>query len=314
MSVNCSRPVSCRWPARPRPPILRPLNSLARRVGEAVDICVCIPLRPMPTESMTRSTALITGASSGIGRELAVLAAADGYDTVLVARREERLNGLADEIEADHGVEATVIVQDLAATSAASDIFQRVQREGIHVDALINNAGAPIYGQFAETEFDAERSIMQVNMVALTELTKLFVRPMIERGAGAVLNTASLAGMYPIPKKAVYSSTKAYVLSFSRALADELEEQNVVVTALCPGAVDTEYLHRGNVEESNVTNGFVNDPESVAKAGWEGLKTGKRIVFPSTVAASAAHLKRVLPRKKVTELGRRVVDRGASFL
>jgi len=259
-------------------------------------------------------TALVTGASSGIGAELARQIAADGYDVVLTARREQRLREIADELEATHGITGTVITQDLAADGAADDLFEAVHAEGIEIHTLVNNAGIPVYGRFTETDLEDELRVMQVNMTALTALTKRFVRPMAERDEGAILNTASLASFYPMGEKAVYSSTKAYVLSFSQALAHEMEDTGITVTALCPGVVETEYAQRGNVEESATMEGVTNDPETVAKAGWEGLKNGERIVFPSLFAKYASQLPRVLPRRKLAELGTSVVEDGASWI
>jgi short-subunit dehydrogenase len=259
-------------------------------------------------------TALVTGASSGIGTELARQIAADGYDVVLTARREQRLRDLADELESGHGVTATVITQDLAEDGAAAELFEAVQAEGIEIHTLVNNAGIPVYGRFTETDLEDELRVMQVNTTALTALTKRFVRPMAERDEGAVLNTASLASFYPMGEKAVYSSTKAYVLSFSQALAHEMDGTGITVTALCPGVVETEYAQRGNVEESATMEGVTNDPETVAKAGWEGVKNGERIVLPSLFAKYASQLPRILPRKKLAELGTSVVEEGASWI
>ncbi len=151
-------------------------------------------------------------------------------------------------------------------------------------------------------------------MDAVTGLTKLFVPGMVDRGEGAVLNTASLASLYPIPGKAVYAATKSYVLSFSRALAHELADEGVTVTALCPGVVETEYVERGNVAESNTDEGVTNDPRSVAEAGWDGLTNGERIVFPSSFATYGAQLTRLLPRRTVTRLGERTVEEGQSWI
>jgi short-subunit dehydrogenase len=259
-------------------------------------------------------TALVTGASSGIGREIADVAAGDGYDVVLTARREGKLRDAAAAIEADHGVETTVITQDLAQPGAAEELYESVRAAGVEVHALVNNAGVPVYGEFTDTDPAAERDMMRVNMTALTELTKLFVPDMVDRGRGAVLNAASLAAFYPIPKQAVYSGTKSYVLAFSRALAHELEGDGVTVTALCPGAVETEYARRGNVEESNTMDGVTNDPRSVAEAGWNGLTAGERFVFPSTFASYGAQLTRLLPRRTITELGASTVEEGASWI
>jgi len=267
----------------------------------------------MTTSHDAGRTALVTGASSGIGRELADLAAADGYDVVLTARREEQLRALAADREANHGVGTTVVSQDLAEPSAADELHDAVREAGIEVHTLVNNAGVPVDGRFTETDRQAERDMMQVNMVALTELAKLFVQPMVERGEGAVLNTASLASFYPIPKKAVYSATKAYDLWFSRALAHELDGTGVTVTALCPGVVETEYAERGNVDESDTMSGVTNDPRSVAEAGWTGLKAGERIALPSKIASYDAQLKRLLPRRKVTESVESTVEEGASW-
>ncbi|WP_435065547.1 SDR family NAD(P)-dependent oxidoreductase [Halobaculum sp. EA56] len=259
-------------------------------------------------------TALVTGASSGIGAALAREIAMDQYDLVLTARREERLQNLAEELEATHGVTATVITQDLAAEKAGEELFEAVTNEGIEIHTLVNNAGVPLYGRFDETELEDERDIMEVNMVALTSLTKRFLRPMVKRGEGRILNTASMAALYPIPKKAVYSGTKSYVLSFSRALGHELDGSGVTVTAVCPGVVETEYANRGNVEKSNTLAGVTNDPRSVAQAAWEGAKDGERIVFPSLHSKYGSQLVRLLPRSKVTELGESTVEDGASWI
>jgi short-subunit dehydrogenase len=256
----------------------------------------------------------VTGASSGIGRELADVIAADGYDLVVTARREERLQSLADELGADHGIEVTVTPRDLATPAAAADLHEAVTDAGIDVDVLVNNAGVPVYGSFTDTDWEAERDMLQVNVIALTHLTKLFLPAMLKRGDGAVLNTASLASFYPIPTKAVYAATKSHVLSFSRALAHDLEDDGITVTALCPGAVETEYATRGNVEESNTMAGVTNDPRSVAEAGWEGLKSGDRIVLPSAFATYGAQIKRFLPRKTVTKLGESSIEEGSSWI
>jgi len=268
----------------------------------------------MSGDEKSDRTALVTGASSGIGRELADVIAADGYDLVVTARREERLRELADEVESEHGVEATVILQDLSEPTAADDLFDAVRNRGITVHTLVNNAGVPVYGRFTETDREAERDMMRVNTVTLTELTKLFAAPMVDRGTGAILNTASLASFYPVPKKAVYAATKSYVLSFSRALAHELVDDGITVTALCPGVVETEYAYRGNVEESDTMEGVTDDPRSVAEAGWNGVRNGERIVFPSAFDTYGAQLTRLLPRKTVTELGERTVEEGASWI
>lgn len=251
---------------------------------------------------MTPNTALITGSSSGIGAELAKLFAADGDDVVLVARREERLQELATQLEDEHGITATVIPTDLTEPDAARELFEEVEDEGIEVHTLVNNAGFTTFGRFDKTEIEDDVKMIDLNVTAVTRLTKLFVRPMVERGDGAVLNTSSMAGLAPIPTQAVYAATKSYILSFSESVGHELEGEGITVTALCPGPVDTEFLELEGMEDAGVADGSLNDPASVAEAGYKGLKKGKRIVIPSTRMRAMAQLKRVLPRRKVVSM------------
>jgi short-subunit dehydrogenase len=255
---------------------------------------------------MTR-TALITGASSGIGYELTKLFAADGYDVVLVARREQRLQELATEIEQQYGVTATVIPVDLAEPGGPQRLFDEVTDHGIEVHTLVNNAGFGNQGRFDQTEIEVEASMIDLNVTAVTRLTKLFVRPMVDRGEGAVLNTASMAGMAPTPTQAVYSSTKAYILSFSEAIAAELADEGVTVTALCPGPVDTEFFEANDMADSGLTEGRINDPASVALEGYEGLKRGETVVVPSRRMKLLSQAKRLLPRQRVVGLAERTV-------
>lgn len=259
-------------------------------------------------------TALITGASSGIGAELAKQAAADGADVVLTARREGRLEDLAETLEDDHGVGATVVPKDLADPAAPEELFEELRSAGIEVHTLVNNAGISAYGRFDEIDVDEELDRLQVNVVAATHLAKLFVRPMVDRGDGAILNVSSLSAYYPLPMGAVYGATKAYLLSFSRALAHELSDDGVTVTALCPGVVETEILEKHGVDESGMSEGIVNDPQSVAKAGWEGLKAGKRTVEPAPSTKFFARLPRVLPMKVATSIAENSVENGVSYV
>ncbi|HLM57292.1 MAG TPA: SDR family NAD(P)-dependent oxidoreductase, partial [Pyrinomonadaceae bacterium] len=177
--------------------------------------------------SAEKLTALVTGASGGIGEELARLFAADGHDLVLVARSEDKLNALAKELSAKHGVETLVLASDLARPEAPREIFEQLGREGVVVDALVNNAGFGSYGLFAETELEKELELLQVNVVALTHLTKLFLPIMITLKQGYVMNVASTAAFQPGPLMAVYYASKAYVLSLSEALANECEGTGV---------------------------------------------------------------------------------------
>ncbi len=180
-------------------------------------------------------TALITGASSGIGYELSKLFAQDSYDLVLIARSENKLQDLAAKLQNEFGSQVKVIVQDLGINFAPKTIFSQLQEENITIDVLVNNAGFATYGLFTETDLQAELEMMQVNMVALTHLTKLFLPGMVQRRQGKILNIASTAAFQPGPLMAVYYATKAYVLSFSEAIANELIGTGVTVTVLCPG-------------------------------------------------------------------------------
>jgi short-subunit dehydrogenase len=169
----------------------------------------------MTTSSPDDNAALVTGASGDIGAALTRQIATDGYDFVLTAQRERRLTALAQELEEDHGVTTTIIPKDLADPGAPPELFKEVRNAGIDVHTLVNVAGFPVYSRFNDTPIEEELEMMQVNMVALTHLTKLFAEPMVERGDGAILNVASLAAYAPMPRLAVYAATKAYVLSFS---------------------------------------------------------------------------------------------------
>lgn len=250
----------------------------------------------------TTRTALVTGASSGIGAQLARQFARDGDDLVLTARRRDRLESLADELEANHGVTARVVTADLADPDAPQALFEELADDGVEVDALVNNAGFSTYGRFDEAELTTTLDMLRVNLVALTELTHHFAGPMVERGRGEILNTASMAAMAPAPKLAVYSATKAYVLSFTEAISHEFEDDGVTVTALCPGPVDTELVSLDSMADSGAANQRLNDPKSVARAGYRGLKNGKRVVIPSTRMKVLAQLKRVVPRDSAVSL------------
>ena len=231
---------------------------------------------------MTDRVALITGASSGIGLELARLFARDGHGVVLVARREDRLKELAAELTHRHDVKASVIVADLADPSAPPEVARRVAAAGLEVQFLVNNAGFGLAGEFARTDVTAELQMIQVNVVALTHLTKLFLPGMVGARQGAILNVASTAGFAPGPLMAVYYATKAYVISFSAAIAEELRNSGVTVTALCPGATRTEFQERAGLDlEARAFRGpWVADAASVARVGYQGMLRGKRLLVP----------------------------------
>lgn len=251
-------------------------------------------------------TALVTGASTGIGYELAKLFAADGSDVVLVARTEDTLQAVEAELEDDYGIEATVIAMDLSVPGSAADLYEAVERAGLAVDALVNNAGFAIYGQFVETDLDEELEMIQLNLTTLTHLTKLFAKDMAERGRGWILNVSSMAGIYSCPTGAVYSATKHYVLAFSEAIADELAYKNITVTALCPGPTATPLMQRGNLEASQMVRDPMMDAATVARVGYKGLQQGERVVVAGRKNKRNAVLKRALPRKMAVKAARAI--------
>ena len=226
-----------------------------------------------------RATALITGASSGIGRELAYLFAKDGYNLVLVARNETRLETLASELPSRHGGHTTVIVQDLADSSAAQAIVEQLTQQSIGVDVLVNNAGTQVYGEFAKESLERQLAMIQVNLTALVQLTHLLLPGMLRRGHGRILNVGSTGSFTPGPLNAVYCATKAFVLSFSEAIGAELAGSGVTVTALCPGATDTAFAARHGMQDVRLFRNAM-CPVRVAEIGYRALQRGRPLAVP----------------------------------
>jgi len=261
------------------------------------------------TTQTQKKTALITGASSGIGLEFARLFAEGGYDVVLVARTESKLKALAEELSAKHGVRALAVAADLADPAASRGLVERLKAEGVQVEVLVNNAGYASYGAFAETDLDAELKMIQVNIATLTALTKAVLPGMLERKSGRILNVASTAAFQPGPLMAVYYATKAYVLSFSEALANETQGTGVSVTCLCPGPTKTGFQERARMQDSRLVQGEIMDVQTVAQAGYSALMSKKRIVIPGRQNQLLAFATRLLPRSLVTRLTRQAQER-----
>jgi short-subunit dehydrogenase len=254
--------------------------------------------------------ALVTGASSGIGWELAKLFAEDRHDLVLVARRKKRLEELGRDLTAAFGVAVRVIAKDLSDPKAPVEIHQELSGAGVAIDSIVNNAGFGVYGLFAQTDLAKELAMIQVNAAAVTHLTKLFLPGMLERRSGRILNLASTAAFQPGPLMAVYYATKAYVLHFSEAIANELEGSGVTVTALCPGPTETEFQKDAGLEETRLFTGpLVTDARSVARAGYEGMKRGRRVVIPGLGNKLLAASVRLSPRRFVTAVARRIQEK-----
>ncbi|HSV37650.1 MAG TPA: SDR family oxidoreductase [Nocardioidaceae bacterium] len=236
---------------------------------------------PLPHPSPTTS-ALVTGASSGIGAAIARRLAARGHNVILVARRAERLEELATELRAQYAVKAEAIPADLADPSSRADLIETVRATGQHVDILVNNAGFATGGHYVASPRDREVEQVRVLVEAVVELTSAFLPDMVERQAGAVLNVASTAGFQPLPYSAGYSAAKAHTLAFSEALHYEVRRKNVAVTALCPGPVNTEFWEVAvdqPIEKSMPRSMWVSI-DAVAAAGLRGLERNKRVVVP----------------------------------
>jgi short-subunit dehydrogenase len=256
-----------------------------------------------------RKTALITGASLGIGRELAKLFAADHYDLVLVARDAARLADFANQLQQQFKIEAKSFPIDLAASSAPQFVFDQLSRESIAVDVLVNNAGFGKLGAFAQVSIEDSLGQIQLNIAALTHLTKLFLGPMLERKAGKILNVASIAGFQPGPTMAVYYATKAYVISFSEAIASELRGTGVRVTCLCPGATDTNFQKVAGTEETTLFRRLrPMDAATVARDGYRALMKGRPLVISGFRNWLLTESLRFSPRRLVTEVSRKILE------
>ena len=228
----------------------------------------------------TRRTALITGASAGIGREFARVFAAHDFDLALVARSEDKLRQLAQELESAHQVSVTVIPHDLTLPDAAQRVFDAAQSAGLKIDVLVNNAGVSFVEAFADSPLDQHLKLLQLNVVALTALTSLFVNPMLERGWGRIINLASIAAFQPTPSLALYGASKAFVLSFSQALTEELRGSGVTVTAVCPGFTDTAMVRNaltGRDSPFEIPSYLLLDPAGIAREAYRAAMRGKAI-------------------------------------
>jgi uncharacterized protein len=254
-------------------------------------------------------TTIVTGASSGIGREFAWLAAKEKRDVVIVARRRERLELLSGELASRFGIAADIVIADLGEDGAVERVVSAAEKRG-PVEILVNAAGLGVHGFFWETPFDRERESILVNVLALTELTKRCVTPMVSRRSGLILNVASTAAFQPGPLMSVYYATKAYVLSFTEALAEELDGTGVTATALCPGPTFTEFQERAGLRDVPLLRGpLVVDAAAVARAGWKGAKRGKRVVVPGIANRVLAQGVRITPRSLTTKIARKLQER-----
>jgi uncharacterized protein len=254
------------------------------------------------------STVLITGASGGIGYELAKLFARDHHNLILVARSGDKLAQVANELQA-HGITAKIVALDLAAPSSPKFLFDQLLRENIAVDILINNAGFGVYGEFAQQHEEEILGQIHLNIAALTELTRLFLPPMLARRSGRIMNLASVAGFQPGPLLAVYYATKAYVISFSEAVANEVQNSDVTVTCFCPGATHTGFAQRAGIQESRLFKLGAMSAEKVARDGYRAVMEGRGLVISGIHNKVLVQTERFAPRRMITAMSRWIAEK-----
>ena len=222
-----------------------------------------------------KNYALVTGGTSGIGYELVKLLAADGYNLIIVARHENDLIRVANEIKENFSVDVVSIAKDLFNPENAFDLYNQVKTKNLRVDILINDAGQGVYGEFKDTDVRRELNIINLNISSLVVLTKLFLKDMLAHDQGRIMNLSSIASKIPGPWQSVYHGTKAFVQSFTEAVRSEVKETNVTLTALLPGATDTDFFNKADMEQSKIVQeGKLDDPVTVAKDGYEAMMKG----------------------------------------
>ena len=237
-------------------------------------------------DTSSGKTALITGASSGIGYELTRCFAQDGHNVIMVANQEDKLQQAAQQISTEFPlIRVETVSIDLSRDGAADRLYSEVQDKGLQVEFLVNNAGFGDKGPFLENELDKELSLIHLNVITLVTLTKRYLREMVNRGSGKILQVSSVAAFLPHPLLAVYAATKSFVLSFSESLQNEIKETPISITILCPPPTETNFFEVANMENSKIANSSqVQAADEVAKAGYEGLKKGDKRVLPTFVA------------------------------
>lgn len=257
-----------------------------------------------------KNTALITGASSGIGLELAKVHASKGGDLVLVARNGKKLEDLKKELESAYKISVCNIVKDLSVRNSAQEVYDELKQKNIRVDILINNAGFGDFGLFFETDWNKEEQMINLNITCLTHFTKLFLKDMVTNRSGRIMNVASTAAFQSGPTMAVYYATKAYVLSFSEAIDNELRDKGITVTALCPGATESGFQEAAAMQDSKLVKGRkLPTSKAVAEYGYKAMLKGKTIAIHGLVNSIMANSVRFLPRAMVVKVTRSIQDK-----
>lgn len=256
------------------------------------------------------SYALVTGASTGIGNELAKLFARNGKNIVVLARSRDKLEQLKEDLEKAHGGKVKVLVKDLSDPKSPAEVFSELEKEGIDVDVLVNNAGFSVYGKFSDSDWQKEAEMLQVNIVSLTLLTKLFLKKMLENKSGKILNISSGVGFMPSPWFSVYGGSKHYVLGFSNAIANELKGTGVSVTCFCPTNTRTMFYKRANAEHcrSNRKGMAAMDAAPTAKLAYKALAKGKTTATAGLPLTMMMFWSRFMPRNMVCSVSKSVLQ------
>lgn len=257
-----------------------------------------------------KNTALITGASNGIGLELARIHASKGGDLVLVARNKSKLDELKNELEKEFKIVVYTIGKDLSAINSAREVYYETNNQNIQIDILINNAGFGDFGLFAETDWSKESEMINLNISTLTLFTKLYLQDMLKKRSGKIMNLASTAAFQPGPMMAVYFATKAYVLSFSEALSNEVRSKGVSVTALCPGPTTSGFQTAASMDNSKLfSNKNLPKSQEVALYGYNAMIKGKTVAIHGIMNTILATSQRFVPRAVVLKISRMILDR-----
>ena len=260
-------------------------------------------------ENTGNKFALITGATGGIGYELANLFAKDKYNLIIVARHEDELNKTVAELSSQFGIRVIPLAKDLFNPEAAFEVYNEVKAQGIDVEVLVNDAGQGQYGFFSDTDIRRELDIVQLNISSLLVLTKMFLKDMLSRRSGKILQVASIAGKLPGPLQSVYHATKAFVLSHTESLVNELKDTGVTITALMPGATETDFFNKADAENTKmVQEGSLSDPVDVAKDGYEALMSGESRIISGLKNKAMVGMSSVMPDNLVAEQMRKQME------
>lgn len=251
---------------------------------------------------MNKKYALITGGTQGIGLELAHVFAKNGYNLILVARSLQELHSTASEIKQYHKVEVVTLDRDLFKMETAEQIYNDVKTRGINVDVLVNNAGQGQYGLFVDNELTRELDIIHLNICSTIAMTKFFLKDMVARRDGKILNLSSMASKAPGPYQAVYHGTKAFIQSWTEAIRSETKDSGVTITALLPGATDTDFFNKANMNSSKILQGDLADPRTVAQDGFDALMTGKDMVVAGLKNKIMTAAMSLMPDEQAAEL------------